>query len=462
MDHDHEGRRYRILDVLGRGGFGTVYRAEMSSPGGFVKEVALKVVPGDLDGTTETIARLRDEARLLGALRHRSIVGVDALTRLGERWAIVMEYVQGVTIRDLLDRYGSIPLIVSLQIAIEVASALHAAWEAQVPARTLPAGVAAEPDARPTEPLRLIHRDVKPSNIQLTRNGDVKLLDFGIARSSTETVRGGNLIYGSVPYLSPERLAGKDCHEADVYALALTLVQMLVGTLPRPGAPPAERIEHARELLASIGSPPDLESIVLQALDGEAANRPDARTFGLALKRVARNFTVFEPRDWSEEHVGPLLDARRHTAGDLTGMSFADGAVTATELFMLGKAAATFDEPNEGPPPPPPPLPMHRSAIPSAIAPDATTSGLVIPELPSAESGADPTPPAGVSRALETVDLPPDEVAPPARRGGRWLVAALAGALVVGLGVVAVLVVVGAVAVVLTGALTGLLVALGR
>jgi serine/threonine protein kinase len=413
MDHDQEGRRYRILDVLGKGGFGTVYRAEMSSPGGFVKEVALKVVPGDLDGTSDKIARLRDEARLLGSLRHRSIVGVDALTRLGERWAVVMEYVPGVTIRDLLDRYGHLPLVVALQVAIEISSALNAAWEAQVPARTLDIKALAE-GRHVTEPLRLVHRDVKPSNIQLTRNGDVKLLDFGIARSSTESVQSANVVYGSVPYLAPERLAGKDTHQADVYALALTLVQMLAGTLPRPGAPPAERRAHAAELLATVGAPPDLVTVVHAALAPEPVDRPDARTFGLALKRVLKNFTVFEPRDWAEEHVGPLIDQRKPTAGDLTGMSFTDGAVAATELFMLGKAAATFDDPIDPPPARPP----------DAVVQDQTTSGLVIPELPT---------PSVVPDSRPALGAPPAATQPPAARtrSGAWWVGVVASTVVV-------------------------------
>jgi serine/threonine protein kinase len=423
MDPDHEGRRYRILDVVGRGGFGTVYRAEMSSPGGFVKEVALKVVAGDLDGTSEKIARLRDEARLLSALRHRSIVGVDALTRLGERWAVVMEFVPGVTVRDLLDRYGSIPLVVALQVGAEVASALHAAWEAQVPAGTLDVVRAGTSGA--TEPLRLVHRDVKPSNIQLTRNGDVKLLDFGIARSAQESARAANVVYGSVPYLAPERLAGHDTHEGDVYSLALTVVQMVAGTLPKPGAPPAERAAHALELLATVGAPPELVAAVSKALEAEPAARPDARAFGLQLKRAARNFTVFEPRDWAEAHVGPMLDARQATAGDLTGMSFTDGAVTATELFQLGKASATFDDPVEPAPGPPPPPPVPQRD---------TTSGLVIPEMPARS-----VVPEAVRPALATVDVPPP--APPRRPGrltlGVAVVAAVAAVLVGGAVVVA-------------------------
>src|SRR5688572_24162758 len=91
-----EGRRYRVMGVLGRGGFGTVFRADLLGEGSFVRPVALKVLNPEMEGVATVAARLRDEARLLGRVRHRSIVQVDGLVRLDDRWTVVMEYVDGV------------------------------------------------------------------------------------------------------------------------------------------------------------------------------------------------------------------------------------------------------------------------------------------------------------------------------------------------------------------------------
>ena len=122
-----EGRRYRVISALGRGGFGTVFHAEMLGSGGFTKHVALKVLNPEVEGVEEIASRLRDEGRILGRLRHRAIVRVDGLVNFDGRWAVVMEYIEGADLRALLEE-GPIPLGPALEILSEVSSALDAAY----------------------------------------------------------------------------------------------------------------------------------------------------------------------------------------------------------------------------------------------------------------------------------------------------------------------------------------------
>jgi serine/threonine protein kinase len=242
------GRRYRIIEVVGRGGFGTVYRAEMTGAGGFSKQVAVKVLHDDNRAPPEMLERLRDEARILGLLRHRAIVGVDSLAHFDQGWAVVMEYVPGVDLGNLIAG-GPTPVRVALEIVEEVASALHAACE-QAPAGRV-------------EPLRLVHRDIKPSNVRITEQGEVKVLDFGVARAdfSAREARTSSYLFGSLKYMAIERLEGVESPAADIYALGLVLAELLVGRELSEPPRQAERFDRyledvLHEVVATIHGDP--------------------------------------------------------------------------------------------------------------------------------------------------------------------------------------------------------------
>src|SRR5262245_47976384 len=113
-----EGRRYRLLDLIGRGGFGNVYRARLEGPAGFVKEVAIKIVRSE-DVAAEEVARFRDEARILGLVRDRTIVGVDPPIRLGGKLALVMEYIDGASCQRIM-QFAPIPPRPALEIVGEI------------------------------------------------------------------------------------------------------------------------------------------------------------------------------------------------------------------------------------------------------------------------------------------------------------------------------------------------------
>ena len=126
-----------------------------------------KNIHEDMQQNDEIAMRLRDEARILGLLRHRAIVQVDALVKLNGSWTVVMEYIEGVDLSHIVHR-GPMPVGPALEVIHEVCAALHVAYS--------------KPN-RDGKPLHLLHRDIKPANIQITAEGEVKVLDFGVAKA---------------------------------------------------------------------------------------------------------------------------------------------------------------------------------------------------------------------------------------------------------------------------------------
>jgi len=291
------GRRFNLLRELGSGAFGTVYLAEMESLGGFKKEVAIKLLNPELSSFSEASQRLRDEARLLGRLRHRNIVQVDDLVRLDGRWAVVMEHIGGYdleVLQEALPVMGeSIPALAAVEIAHAICSALDAAW-----ATTTSDG----------KPLQVVHRDIKPSNVRITPEGDVKVLDFGIARAdfAGREAKTGRVRYGSIGYMSPERLLGEpEVAAGDVFAVGCVLYELVVGRpLGRIELAPEEHarqvdeacqhlltvlIEHtAADPNSSALAPSSLSEILRSCLAYKPEDRPSARSVSEACRKVAK------------------------------------------------------------------------------------------------------------------------------------------------------------------------------
>lgn len=215
------GRRFELQRQLGEGSFGTVYLADMVSLGGFRTTVALKVLAQRWSTESDAARRLRDEARLLGRLEHRNIVRVYDLVRVDGRWAVVMEAVRGADLEQVVHAASATgspaPLRAALEVVRCIAGALHAALHGSH-------GQAGE--------LRVVHRDIKPSNVILTPDGEVKVLDFGIARGEFEgrEARTESVVMGSRPYMAPERLDGvSDSPSVDVYSAGMSLFELLTG-----------------------------------------------------------------------------------------------------------------------------------------------------------------------------------------------------------------------------------------
>lgn len=210
--------QFEILEVLGEGSFGTVCVARVTSDP-LRRRVALKILKGAYAQNKKILNRTRDEAKLLSAINHPNIVRVERLMEINGRPCVVMEHVQGVSLDQLLLRFkDGLPAAVALEMTRQTCLALHAAY--------------AEAHGDDGRPLRVIHRDIKPSNVMLSIHGEVKVLDFGIARGEFEgrEARTESVVMGSRPYMAPERLDGiSDSPSVDVYSAGMSLFELLSG-----------------------------------------------------------------------------------------------------------------------------------------------------------------------------------------------------------------------------------------
>jgi len=278
-------RRFRFIREIAEGSFGKVYLAEMLTGDDFSAVFAIKLLHARWAQNEEIVSRARDEARLLGRLRHRNIVRVEDLTSIDGRCAVIMEYLEGVDLKSMV-RYlkksrKRFPIKSVFETMVFVAGALEAAFN-HVP---LQGG----------EPLRLIHRDIKPSNVMITPSAEVKLLDFGIARANFETreAETRNLAFGSPAYMAPERALGDpDSPRSDVYSLGATLYELLAGKMfGRARLRPGQFEHQIEEKLAVIRLPdpirPQAMELLRSMLAWDPANRPGASGVTEACENLA-------------------------------------------------------------------------------------------------------------------------------------------------------------------------------
>ena len=206
---------FRIEQIVAAGTFGTVCVVRDSAGSVFAVK-ALKEVHVE---NPRVVSRLRDEAMLLSRLRHPNIVRVHDLLEFGERPVIVMEWIRGCNLEELIiNNRDGVPIAETLEMVRAAASALDAAWSGESNADG--------------QPMRVIHRDIKPSNMLLTVDGVLKVVDFGTAQGrfegrESETI---SMVLGARAYLAPERLdGGEDQPEGDVYALGHVLYELIEG-----------------------------------------------------------------------------------------------------------------------------------------------------------------------------------------------------------------------------------------
>lgn len=360
MAHDGSGRRYRIDEVLGHGGFGVVYRAELTTGDGFTKRVALKMLTPEYAASHVHRTRLRDEAVLLGLLRHRALVSADGLCHLGGREAIVMEYIPGVSLDALCAQTGPFPASIALQIAEELAWGLSAVHTAK---------------GLDEVNLAIVHRDIKPKNVRLTAYGEVKLLDFGVAQSVISNRHGQNdsLLLGTHNYIAPERLDGECSQSSDIYSLALTLVALLTASEPPTHTPDPER--HAARIAemfsvpALAAAPDEIRALLSDALAWDPAVRPDARSFARRCHGIRSHLPDRSLVDWADLIVES--HATTHS-GAVTGSARRDPLVGFV-LWEVEPSSLSIPRASETP------ASVPRSSLPPASVPSANPSAASVP-----------------------------------------------------------------------------------
>ena len=249
--------RYEILGQIGKGGMGMVYHARDLELG---DDVAVKVVRRDLVATDQTILeRLKSEIRLSRRISHRNVVRAYDLGESGGTYFISMEYIQGTTVAELLDRRRRLTIASTLAIGTQLAEALAVAHD-----------------------LQIIHRDIKPANLLIDGTGVVKVTDFGIARlvECEEKLTLGGFIVGTPQYMAPEQFMGRTVDgRTDLFAAGVVLFECLSGRLPfdadSPTALLTQIIQGDCPRLSSLVPevPPRLEAVVHRLLQFQAADR---------------------------------------------------------------------------------------------------------------------------------------------------------------------------------------------
>lgn len=250
--------RYEIIKTIGEGGMANVYLAEDTI---LERKVAIKVLRGDLSNDEKFIRRFKREALSVSNLSHPNIVEVYDVGEEDGNYYIVMEYIEGKTLKQLLQKRGALTLTEVIDIMSQLTDGLAHAHEAYI-----------------------IHRDIKPQNIMIEDNGRIKITDFGIAMALNSTqLTQTNSVMGSVHYLPPEQANGKGSTvKSDIYSLGILMYELLTGSVPFKGDTAVEiALKHMKEKIPSVRKqnptiPQSVENIILKATAKNLKNRYDS------------------------------------------------------------------------------------------------------------------------------------------------------------------------------------------
>lgn len=327
--------RYELVSLLGEGGMAKVYRAVLSGPMGFKKQVAIKRIDPKLTEDEKLVHALINEARLGGQLRHRNIVEIYEFNQVAGNYYLAMEYIDGWTlsrlVRESITLKQYIPRSVVIEIIIEVCRGLSHAHSLK--------------DEGSGESLNLVHRDLKPENIMVGRDGEVKVMDFGIAKADSNPFHttAVDTTKGTPVYMSPEQVQAHplDCR-SDIFSLGSIIYHLLtfdmafghselLTTLHAVlNADITKALERTRKLA------PEFESVIIQCLEKDPADRyQSARDLSAELKMMQKETEGPTLAEWIESLDGlpdPVLPGE---FGDHIPTPLATGTLSLTNVEML-------------------------------------------------------------------------------------------------------------------------------
>jgi len=298
---------FRLVNKVAEGGMATVYEAEQLGPEGFTKRIALKVIHPHYAKRTEFLRLFIDEAKLSANLMHGNVVQIYQLGEVGGEYFIAMEFIQGPTLRNVIDRHYEIgtpiPATLAAYICSRVARALDFAHNFVSPR-----------GAR----LDIVHRDVSPGNVMITWDGHIKLADFGIAkaRTSFDPASEQKMRIGKKHYMSPEQVLGSAVDgKSDVFSLGVVLYELLALS-------PLFREEETSLLVDEVAVQPlpdlraritdldkSLEDILQMSLQRSPTRRATAAQLGAALDSWIRGQNQVGSPDGLQVHLASLFPA---------------------------------------------------------------------------------------------------------------------------------------------------------
>ena len=261
------GNRYEIIGKIGSGGMSDVYKARDAKLNRFV---AVKILKQELSVDQGFVSKFRMEAQSAACLSHPNIVNIFDVGEENGIYYIVMELIEGITLKKYIERRRKLGIRESIEVSMQVSRGLQAAHAEHI-----------------------IHRDIKPQNIMISKDGKIKVTDFGIARAvSSQTISSNTM--GSVHYISPEQARGGYCDErSDIYSLGITMYEMLTGRVPFEGeSTVAVALQHIQSEMVPPRQyepliPVSLEKIILKCTQKKPENRYGSAAELLAdLKRV--------------------------------------------------------------------------------------------------------------------------------------------------------------------------------
>jgi len=272
---------FEILEIRSSGAYAAVCLARRTDDP-LARPIGLKVLRATLIDNPQILTRTRDEARVLSMLNHPNIVKVEELLGIQRRPVMVMEWIEGASARELLDRSSNgLPWDIALEIIFRTCRALSAAETARDPTG---------------HPLRILHRDIKPGNVLVSTHGQVKVVDFGLSRGDyfereTSTV---STLLGSMGYMAPERFLGPQPSTSaiDVYSSGITLAELLCGRLPvlprDPSAHPGALHRYLEHVVPHLDPPigTAVRSLIADMCDASPDRRPDHRIVQSRIREI--------------------------------------------------------------------------------------------------------------------------------------------------------------------------------